>query len=399
MRSWPARAWRAYVEDSAVMATVGLAATGALTTALGLVGFWAPLVADVQTWWHLGPLALACAGSLVRRNRPEVTVAVAAVAAAADGLLGGSLMAVLVVIDALYTSERFGTPALRRTTHVAAGVVAVASVAAAWSAGLGLQGVLSTAFQVVGVLLVPFAWAAAVRSGQERAVAAEELRTAESERATAIARAAAAEREGAVRQERTRMAQELHDAVAGDLSAVVIQASATLALPRDGDRDADALRTVRTTGLHALAELRTMIDVLRLPEDPAIPAGSRLTRDLDALTHGLVAVELTGDDPAALPLADDVDHAAHRILQEALTNVGRHARSPRALVHLQHDADHLTLRVASALPAPARPTGGTGLGLPGMTERARSVGGTCEAGPHHGEWIVHARLPLRRSTS
>lgn len=410
MRRWLKRAWRAYGEDSPGTVTASLAIIGAATLALDLTPLWEPAVPGVQTWWHLGPLALACAGSLARRTRPELTLAVAVLAVVLDAALGGSLMAVLVVCDALYATERFGGPRLRRSTHVAAAVAVLATAGAGVAGGLGVRGVVAGAFQVAGLLVVPLAWAAAVRSGEDRAEAAEQRRALEAERATALVRAAEAERTAAVRAERTRTAQELHDSVAGDLSAVVIHASATLALPRDPDADADALVAVRTSGLHALAELRTMIDVLRLPE-PAAVAGARLTRDLPTLANGLVRVELAGLEPSDLLLDPTTDEAAYRILQEALTNVGKHASARRARIDLRSDGDALTLEVSSALAAPgapgvsstpatrsathARVAVSAGLGLPGMASRAAAVGGTLEAGAEAGRWVVRARLPLR----
>lgn len=411
MRRWLERAWRSYGEDSPGSVTASLAVIGAATLALDLTGLWEPVLPGVQTWWHLGPLALACAGSLVRRARPELTLATAVLAVVLDAALGGSLMAVLVVCDALYATERHGGSRLRRATHVAAAVAVLSTAVAGAGGGLGVRAVVGGAFQVAGLLVVPLAWAAAVRSSEDRAEAAEQRRALEAERATALARAAEAERTAAVRAERTRTAQELHDSVAGDLSAVVIHASATLALPRDPDADAEALVAVRTSGLHALAELRTMIDVLRLPEPAAAVAGARLTRDLPTLTSGLVSVELAGVRAADLALDPTTDEAAYRIVRESLTNVGKHASAHEARLALRSDGDALVLEVSSALAAPgepgvsstpagrtatdARDTGSAGLGLPGMASRAAAVGGSVEAGCEAGRWVVRARLPLR----
>lgn len=411
MRFWLGRVWRAYGDDSPGTVTATLAIVGALTVALDLTRLWEPALPGVQGWWHLVPLGLACAGSAARRARPGLTLAVATVAVILDAALGGSLMIVLVVCDALYVTERYGGRRLRRSTHVAAAVAVLASAATGLTGGHDVRAVVAGAFQVAGLLVVPLAWAAAVRAGAERADAAEERRLLEAQRATALGRAAQAERAAAVRAERNRTAQELHDSVAGDLSAVVIHASATLALPRDPEADAAAFAVVRRSGLHALAELRTMIDVLRLPEPMAPAAGVRLTSDLATLTSGLVQVEVAGPPPADLALDAVADEAAYRIVQEALTNVAKHAPSPRAWLDVRSDGDGVRVEVSSALAHPdhdrgavrpvpgagpgTREVGSAGLGLPGMASRAAAVGGSLEAGRVSGRWVVRALLPLR----
>ena len=151
------------------------------------------------------------------------------------------------------------------------------------------------------------------RADLAREVAADAIRIAE------------LDRESAVREERARMARDLHDVVAGHLSAVAIHTEATLA-SADTSRDRDTLRTVRAGALEALAEMRSMILVLRGRPDPVTaPAG--LAR-LDALVGGRAVGRAGGrgrrrTPPAPLPAA--TDQAAFRIVQESLTNAARHA--------------------------------------------------------------------------
>src|SRR5690606_16907716 len=131
--------------------------------------------------------------------------------------------------------------------------------------------------QVAAMLLVPIWWALDVRHRTELADAATARADLEASRAAERARAQDAERRGAVQAERSRMARELHDAVAGDVSALVIRAGAALAGP-PGPGDRESLAAVRESGLHALGELRTMIEVLAGDGEPD-PVAPTLTED------------------------------------------------------------------------------------------------------------------------
>ena len=181
-----------------------------------------------------------------------------------------------------------------------------------------------TFLQAVAIYGTPLWWASDVRQRTELA----ELERERADLAQAVAadaiRIAELDRESAVREERARMARDLHDVVAGHLSAVAIHTEATLA-STDTSRDRDTLRTVRAGALEALAEMRSMILVLRGRPDPVTaPAGlARLDALVAAARSAGQEVVVVGAPPSPLPAA--TDQAAFRIVQESLTNAARHA--------------------------------------------------------------------------
>lgn len=191
--------------------------------------------------------------------------------------------------------------------------------------------------------------------------------------------------------ERERLARDLHDTVAHHVSAMAIRAQAGLARAhKDPDAAVEALKVIEAEASRALAEMRTMVRVLRHPAD-LDPA--RGVADLAELQKGSgvpVDVEVRGDLGTLPP---PTDAAIFRLAQESVTNARRHARhATRIHVLVAADGDRVTLRVTDdgEVPAP----GATGYGLLGMAERATLLGGTCEAGPAPGRgWTVTAVLP------
>src|SRR5439155_9165250 len=156
---------------------------------------------------------------------------------------------------------------------------------------------------------------------------------------------------------------------------------------------------IMAVSAEALNDLRTTLSLLREPADPAPTAP---TLDLASMTQLLDRAKASGLDADAdlqlnghaIPIA--VEQAGFRIVQEALTNVMRHAAASRAVVSLRVDGDTLDIDVTDDGTGAA---GGTrspdGLGLRGMRERAAALGGDVTAGPtERGGWQVHARLPL-----
>ena len=200
--------------------------------------------------------------------------------AALDGYLGGGIVIFVVLFDALYTAALLTSPVVRRRIVWAVAVVAVGGPVLMLATGSEPRDAVVTFLQAVAIYGTPLWWASDVRQRTELA----ELERERADLAQAVAadaiRIAELDRESAVREERARMARDLHDVVAGHLSAVAIHTEATLASP-DTSRDRDTLRTVRAGALEALAEMRSMILVLRGRPDPVTaPAG--LAR-LDAL--------------------------------------------------------------------------------------------------------------------
>ena len=230
---------------------------------------------------------------------------------------------------------------------------------------------------------------------------------------SALGRARAAEQETLRRvgEERLEIAREIHDVVAHAMTAINVQAGvAAHLLKRDPQQAHEALRNIKDQSGMALSELRSTLDVIRDPSQ-GVPLGPPAGfADVKQLTAGLnsagVAVELDLDDTAELTAA--VQSAGYRIVQEALTNVARHAGATKASVRLRcvdgtatievtDDGNGTQLAVANGNARAQLAAGGTagaGNGLRGMRERVTALGGTLEAGPlEAGGWRVTARLP------
>jgi signal transduction histidine kinase len=255
------------------------------------------------------------------------------------------------------------------------GVLATGALAAALAiAGAGVMPVLLTT-------LAPWTAGRVVRSRRQLTVAlAERNRQLEAEREALAALA--------VRRERTRIAQELHDIVAHHLAVMVIQAGAgRLAAPDAGARFAG----IREAGHEALAELEHLVALL---QDDAPP------RRLDALLGQARAagVQLDYDPlPDGVRIAPAIEDGAYRVIQEALTNAMKHAAGSVVRVRLGVRADELAIDVCddgAVEPSPLAASG-VGLGLAGMRERVATLGGALTAGLRPGGgWRLRVRLPL-----
>src|SRR5579859_3120404 len=198
-------------------------------------------------------------------------------------------------------------------------------------------------------------------------------------------------------EERTRIARELHDVVAHCVSVMVIQAGAARLLT-DSDVVAarDAMRVVAASGREALTDLRRVVGVRRRGEDAfaASPLGLGQVPQLVERTRAAgTVVRLHLDAAASLPA--DVDLAAFRIVQEALTNVRKHAPAAVADVRVAVCADSVDIVVTDSGPAAPPAVDGSGNGLVGMQERVAVHGGELTAAPtQDGGFRVHARLPM-----
>ena len=212
------------------------------------------------------------------------------------------------------------------------------------------------------------------------------------------ARSAALQRqaEQAAAAERARIARELHDIVAHHLSVVVLQAAGARA---SGKPAGAALENIENSARQALEETSRLLNVLRDPDEEAGLAPQPGIGELDALADSVRAAGLPvnlviDDDLAALPAAVDV--SVYRIVQEALTNVLKHAGPARAEVTIGCEQDTVTIEVTDN--GTGRHGNGSpvaGHGLDGMRERAAVFGGELAAGPRPGGgFAVRARLPL-----
>ncbi|MER6331641.1 histidine kinase [Streptomyces sp. NPDC001034] len=193
--------------------------------------------------------------------------------------------------------------------------------------------------------------------------------------------------------ERTRIARELHDSIGHALTVAVVQAGAARAAgdPEFTDR---ALGAIEETGRAALADLERVLGVLRETERPA--RARPTLADADRLLESARASGATVDAEVTGPVAavpGPVSREGYRILQEALTNVLRHAGAVPVRVRVAVTDDRLLLRVRNALPEPI-PGTGRGSGLRGIRERAALLGGSARTGPQDGEWAVRVDLPL-----
>ncbi len=261
-------------------------------------------------------------------------------------------------------------------------------VAIAVSALRGPSGLLWGAVLVGGAGLAGFAIRDRRDHIQRLAELADELEQTRDEHA----RAAAAD-------ERARIARDLHDIVAHSVSVMVVQAGAAeQVLGTAAERARDPLTSIQDTGRLALVELRRLLHVLRADDsEPALAPQPGLS-SLDALADDVrragidVQVRVRGN-PAAAPAG--VDLAAYRIVQEALTNVIKHAAATRAEVLLEYQPTTLCIEVVDDGRRPS-PGNHNGHGLIGMRERARLCGGSVEAEHRSGGgFAVLARLPLR----
>ena len=281
----------------------------------------------------------------------------------------------------------------RRSLVVAA--IAVAAIAAADLARPG-------AFSASGTR--PAAWLAFViawlvgrdlRRRRQRVVELEE-------RAALLEREREERAQQAVGEERARIARELHDVIAHGVSVIVVQAQAGPHLLADPERVIGVFHSIESSGRDALAELRRVLGILRAGDQqlaigpqPGLASLQSLVEQVRA--SGLpVTVRIEGE-PVRLPAG--IDLAAYRIVQEALTNIVKHAGDTTAEVVVRYRERALELDVVDDGHGAVGTVNGSGHGLIGMRERVALYGGTLEAGQNNGSgYAVRARLPLGEAT-
>jgi signal transduction histidine kinase len=229
---------------------------------------------------------------------------------------------------------------------------------------------------------------------------ARELRTLElHERTARLEREREAQSLAAVAEERARIARELHDVVAHSISVMTIQAGAArLLLDDEPERAEEPLLSIEETGRETLAEMRRLLGVLR--SDMA--ADGLEARPTMANLESLVADVKAAGLPVQLSVAGDAEHippgvdlAAYRIVQEALTNVRKHAGLVTTRVAVRYGPSEMDVEVENEPGTGTNGEVGGGHGLVGMRERVAVFGGTLEAGANDdGGFRVRARLPL-----
>ena len=384
---------RAFVWDYAVAGAMVAVAIVALITRIDVQDIDAHRF-EADTWWTWAVTIAVCASLIGRRRWPLPTLAV------------GLLLVLPLELGRHRDSIAFF-----------AVVIALASVAAylqtrpAWG-GVAMVAALYVALMVCGatvliaapavgpaLLAAGFALGRMLRRGQAR----QEL-----EVEAAIERGAAAVETAdlAAAEERLRMAQELHDVVAHSLSVIAVQAGIGVHLvDREPAQAALALEAIRTTSHTAAGELARLVQVMRSgasADAGEAPALSDLGVLIEQIRTAGVPITLTTtgaleDVPAGVSLA------AYRIVQEALTNVVRHAGRAQANITVSVTDDHVELcidddgRGTTTALDPRSP--GSGQGLVGMAERAQMYGGDARSGPRPGGGFrVQATLPYFAST-
>lgn len=200
-------------------------------------------------------------------------------------------------------------------------------------------------------------------------------------------------------EEKARIARELHDVIAHNMSLITVQArSAPHRVDDVSPAAAAEFDEIADLAASALRQMRGVLDVLRTEEGQSgrvpVPGIDGLADLFESARGTGQRVEVRGDLPELTDMAPEVGTAAYRIVQEALSNARRHA--PREAVRVEIDqAEDLTVRIVNPLDGAATgESAGGGHGLIGMRERAAAVGGSVTAGAVDGnEFVVEARLP------
>jgi signal transduction histidine kinase len=373
-------------------ADAGLAAVVGLVTAVSIVVADGNDASERMTWWGWALIAVQVV-ALAWRRRAPVTVAVIA---------GGSMFAFGL---ANLPDPAIPFPSLLAVYTVAAhrprrvSLVFVAALTVVAAVVLAVDSQTDPADVAVNYFVGVTAWLLgdAARTQRERARWLAERQDG------AAARAAA--------DERVRIARDLHDVVAHHISVIAVQAEAAQeVLATSPERAGAAMATVADTARTALGELRRALGVLRAgPELAPQPGLAALDELVESVRGAGLGVEVRTTGPAR-PVDGVVGVTAYRIVQEALTNVIRHADARRACVELAFSPAALDVTVSDdgrgggsagdrSRPdrrAGADPDGaGSGHGLVGMRERVAGLGGDLSAGPGPGGgFTVRARLPL-----
>ena len=385
---------RLAVYDPGVIVDAGIAITAAALIAIAAWG--SPRLigstAIAGPAWLRALLPLLIAVSLVLRRRAPLVMWLAIWAGIALLFLLADNSARGLAFGSVLFMGAYSLGAHASFRRAAAGLVLVAPVVAV----IGHRGELALAFSqgeaggkvavVLAALQLAAFWLAGVVVHARRQAASLAARSADLQR----------EAEQATAAERARIARELHDIVAHHLAVIVLQAAGARAL---GKPAGATLEKIENSARQGLAETRRLLGVLRDPDEETGLAPQPGIGDLDALAANVRAaglpVNLVIDgDLAALPATVDV--SVYRIVQEALTNVLKHAGPARADVLIGCAGDAVTIEVTddgTAQSGQQAPAGGHGLA--GMRERAAVFGGDLAAGPRPGGgYAVRARLPL-----
>jgi signal transduction histidine kinase len=321
-------------------------------------------------WLGVGLAAVAAAGLIPRRRATVLAVAVVYCATLGFFLSGNPFGPIVQLAGLAMYSAGAWLPfrASATTTLAAVAGYLPLEMTYRWAALPVVQTLLVTA----GWLVVPWLVGIGVRAYRR-------------ERAEVVA----ADRREHVYQERLRIAKEVHDVVGHSLAVISMQAGVALhVLEKRPEEAVTALRAIRGASTDALGELRATLATFPEPGEPGDPGLDRLPVLVDAVSSAALRAQLVIEGtPRKLPAATDL--AAYRIVQEALTNVVRHARARHVTVHIgYHDTVRLTV-TDDGIGGDGHP----GRGLNGMAERVRAVGGTVHIDSTVDGFEVVAELP------
>ena len=369
--------------DSLLAFFLTVISVGSVVVSRTRYGFPVPVLAGVAALLTTVPIAL-------RRYRPLEVLAVTVIAETLLLIFSSDSPVPLGVIVALYTvASRCERPVSIRAAEWTVPPITV---------GVLINNGVHPARVIPELAVFAIAW-----------VVGDNLRTRRAYLAELEARAARLEREReeqserAVIEERARIARELHDVIAHNVSVMVVQASAgEEVFDEDPDKARESLSAVASTGRAALAELRRLLGVIRAEDDPGARASYAPQPGIEYLDELLGQVRETGlpvelsviGEPRRLP--DGVALCAYRIVQEALTNTLKHAHASGAKVNVRYVVDALELQVVDDGQGGTPVNGESGgHGLVGMRERVALFGGELTVSRRAGRgYEVSARLPL-----
>ena len=353
------------------------------------------LSSDATSWGGRGPLqvclALGCTLPLAWRVRYPIATVVVITSA------GGLLVAVAaphqapfeVFIGSVLASYSIGAHTSGRRRWLGVGLM--------FGVGLPFMVAADSNGMASGNALAPIAWLTGAWA-VGAIIRGRRLRTAELELLTAeLAQQRDLQAQAAVAVERGRIARELHDVVAHNVSMMVVQAGAAdRVLEGDQPDVRRALAAIAGTGRETVDEMRLLLGVVRSDEGDGLSPQPGLA-DLDQLVSNVRSAGLHVDlrvEGERSPLSPGVDLSAYRIVQEALTNVLKHTETARVEVTVRYANDAVQVEVCDD-GRPREPTAGGGNGLIGMRERVAMLGGEFRAGARRdGGFAVFARLPI-----
>ncbi|TDC57904.1 histidine kinase [Micromonospora sp. KC207] len=325
------------------------------------------------SWWALaGALLAPVTAVAVLTAYPLVSLGVCVAASMATALAMGdgvpvwsAALSAAVFLASFLAGRRMLRPAPAVVAFAAGAVLAV-------PLGLTLGDVWATALLLLGgAVVLPWMLGRSVQQQSDLvAIAAERARL----------------------RERNLIAHDMHDTLGHELGLLALRAGA-LELAADLDhRHRAAAADLRASAGLATERLADIVTVLRDGDPvPLRPASDRIEDVVDRAVRAGMAISLEWNGPRRLPTM--VDRAAHRIVQEALTNAMKHATGAQVRVHLATRDATTTVTVTNPMPSPARRATGARSGLVGLRERVRLVGGTLHAGPHGHVFQLVATLP------